>query len=222
MKKLSLFIVVMAAAIALVGVCENSASSQGVQPQVQTSLPKVVVFDTAHFFKDYKLFNDLMTALKTDVQAAEQEMNLAKEAIDRRIQQLPQLKANPDCTPAMYKQEEEKITQDQADLAVRVRIQKKEFMEREASIYNQVFEALQTEVQQYANARQVDLVLRVDETKANLEDPRTIIQKVNNPVVWYRPNSYVDITNILLTEMNRRYQPTVAGGGQAQGVAIPR
>lgn len=225
MKKQNLMIVIMAAAVALVGVLGTSSMAQtsGVTPTVQTALPKVVVFDTAKFFKEYKLFKDLMTALQADVQTQEQQMNKEKEALDSRTQNLPTLKQNPQCSPAQYKQEEEDIMKKKADLVARVSIMKREFMEREAAIYNQVFDALQTEVQQYANARQVDLVLRVDTTPANPEDAQSTIRRVNNPVVWYRPNSYVDITPILLSEMNRRYNP--AGGGAASmarpGVNVP-
>ena len=219
MKKQNLMIVFLATMVALVSVLGTTASAE------TTTLPKVVVFDTAKFFKEYKLFKDLMTALQADVQTQEQKMNQEKEALDARTAKLPQLKANPQCTPAAYKQEEENIMKAKADLVARVSIQKREFMEREAAIYNQVFDALQAEVLQYANARQVDLVLRVDTTPSNPEDPQSIIRRVNNPVVWYRPNSYVDITPLLLSEMNKRYNPIGAaqesGMVNRPGVAIP-
>ena len=172
----------------------------------------IAVIDIGAVFKDHLRFKAMMEKLKTDVQAADQSFKGETEKINKSVKQLQDLKPGaPD-----YKRLEEQITKEQSDISARASLQKKAFMEREAKIYYAVYQEIQDEVKYYAEAKGVGIVVRHNSDAIDPNNRNSVMAGINKTVVFQQPG--LDITNPILTELNRRYQ---SGGGNAPKQATP-
>jgi Skp family chaperone for outer membrane proteins len=101
-----------------------------------------------------------------------------------------------------YKGLEAQIAKRRADLQVQMQLQQKEFLQKEAKIYHDTYKALQSEVQYFAGQNSIDLVLWFNGEPVDPDQPRSILQEINKPVVYYAPD--LDITKIISDRLNQR------------------
>ena len=143
-----------------------------------------------------------MNDMKADVGRAETQVKAEREALRKLVERLKEFrKGTPD-----YKALAEEITKRQADISVKIRLQKEEFLQREAKIYYNVYQEILQEVDYYAAANGVTLVLRFNGDPADITEPETIIRDINKQVIWYTKNR--DITPVVLDRLNQRaYHP---------------
>jgi len=87
-------------------------------------------------------------------------------------------------------------------LNVRFQLQKKEFSKTEAKIYYMVYQEIQQEVDAFAQANGIAVVLKFKSEQADAEKPDEVLTELNKPVIWYARN--LDITPIILESLNRR------------------
>ena len=188
--------------------------------------PQIALLDVSAVFKNHRRMQAMMDDMKKDVERAEQAVRAEREAIRNLAERLKEFrKGTPD-----YRAIEEELTKKQADLSVRIQLQKKEFLQREAKIFYTVYQEIQQEVAYYASAYGVSLVLRSSSEQADIENPQEVLAYLNRDVVWNARQ--IDITNYILDRLNKRYggqQATQSGntksaGGTAyrQGVQVPR
>ena len=158
----------------------------------------VAVIDIGAVFKDHVRFKAMMDKLKADVQAADQSFKGETEKINKSVKQLQDLKpGTPD-----YKRLEEQVTKEQSDISARASLQKKAFMERRAKIYYSVYQEIQDEVKYYAEAKGVGLVVRHNSELIDPNNRNSVMAGINKTVVFQQPG--LDITNVILNELNRR------------------
>lgn len=159
--------------------------------------PTIALLDVSKIFKGHTRFQSMMAAMRKDVQRAEGEVRAEREAIRKLQERLPSFKGTPD-----YNAAEEDITRRRSELNVRVQLQRKEFLQREAKIYHVVYQEVLQEVNYYCSARNVDMVLRFNGDQGDPDSPETVLRRINKPVIWHAGR--LDITGIVLNEMNRR------------------
>ena len=80
-------------------------------------------------------------------------------------------------------------------------MQKNEFLQREATIYNNVYQELSQATDDYCRRNGIDMVLRFNGDPADMQRPETVLTFINKPVVWYDKN--LDITYPVLQDLNR-------------------
>jgi Skp family chaperone for outer membrane proteins len=155
-------VTMLVAAILGVAVGGASAEDQGTN---------VAIIDLSHIFKNHDGFNALIAEMKANVAATEEQLKLEQERIQTMAKNL---KDNPDFKPGTpeFSQMEAKITQDHAALQAEIALKKKEFMQREASIYYQVYQEVLQEVTYFCQQHQIGLVLRC--TTATRPIPTTL------------------------------------------------
>jgi len=151
-------------------------------------------FDTARFFKESVHFKAAIEELQKTIQDMESKMNAEKDELHKKTELLPLL------TEERRAEMTEQIKQAKADLVVRISIQRKEFMDREAAIYKEHWQRIQRVIAAYCKSNGITSVLRVDTKVISDSDPQAIIRMVNNPVVWYSPE--MDITDEILKKLN--------------------
>ena len=197
-------------AVAVLSWC--CVSSLGVaQGTVRPSAgPKIALLDISYIFKNHTRFKGQMEDMKVAVKNAEAQVQQEREAINKLIEQLQELnKGTRD-----YQQMEELIAKRQADLAVKVRLRKNDFLQQEAKIYHNVYQEIWQATDDYCKRAGIDLVLRFNGDPADVNVPQTVLAHINKPVVWHNKQS--DITPIVLQDLNR----TAVNGGTA-GRAAP-
>lgn len=189
----------------------------------QTAPPNgVALLDLSQVFKQHTRFQSEMDAMKKDVESAEAQMKRKTETLQQWMKQLKESKpGSPD-----YKQMEAQITKMRSDLQVEMQLMRKDFLEREAGIYNRYYQEIKAEVSYYASQRNLAAVLRFNRSEKESKNPQDVLEEINQPIVWNSPA--VDITQYIIDTVNRR---STSGGGTAPmgadrrnntGVPFPR
>ena len=216
MKRPNWYLVIAAATLCcglLAGPAVAQAPPASQAPAVPTA-GAVGLLDVNFIFKNHHRFKLQMEEMRADVERAEAAVQKEREAIQRLGEQLEQYKGTRD-----YKAMEQEIGDRQARLAVQVRMQQRDFLEREAKIYHNTYKEIWQEVDYYCRSQNLAMVLRFNGDPADPTKPEEVLRDINKPVVWYRNG--LDITGDILAALNRDQhrvgtQPPAGTSGAAQ------
>lgn len=207
------------AIVALAALGQIPAQAQPPAPAAQPAAPRpaaarpatpashAAVIDVGYIFKNHARFKTAMDKMKDEVLAAE---NLLKAERDRINGLMEQLKGFNVGTPEHRKLEAE-IAKAQGDFSVNAQLQKKDFMDREAKVYLQVYSEIEKAVSQFARENGIAVVHRFDGETVDNSDRNRILGSITKPIVYYDPQ--VDITPDILKMLNGA---AVAGTPAAQ------
>lgn len=164
----------------------------------QSAPPVVALLDVSYIFKKHARLKALMDEMKGDVDVAEARVKEQRDAILKLREQLNTFHpGSPD-----YKALEETVAKRQADLAIKIQQQKREFLIREAKNYYTVYQEIQQEVNYYCQSQGVAVVLRFSREAVDVDSPDSVLAEINKPVITYDRN--LDITDLILNQLNRR------------------
>lgn len=188
---------------------QPAAPRPAAQPGAQSAAPAshAAVIDVGYIFKNHNRFKAAMEKMKDEVLAAE---NLLKAERDRINGLMEQLKGFNVGTPE-YRKLEAEIAKAQGDFSVNAQLQKKDFMDREAKVYQQVYTEVERAVGQFARENGIAVVHRFDGEAVDNSDRNRILGNITKPIVYYDPQ--VDITPDILRMLNGA---AVAGTPAAQ------
>jgi hypothetical protein len=108
---------------------------------------------------------------------------------------------------------EAEIAKGQGDFNVNAQLQKKDFMDREAKVYLQVYNEIERAVSQFAREHGIAVVHRFDGDPVDSADRNRILGSITKPIVYYDPQ--IDITPDVLKMLNGA---AVAGQPQVRPV----
>lgn len=158
----------------------------------------VALLDLSRIFKEHTRFKAMMAEMRSDAQGAQAAVDQERQTIQRLNEQLQELKPGT----VQYKQLEQEIATRTADLNVRVQLQRKEFMLREAKIWHTVYKEVQREVNYYAINNGIAMVLRFNAEPVQEDNLEDVVRDMNQQVIWSAQG--MDITDIILQSLNRR------------------
>ena len=184
------------------------ALAQGVRPPARPQSGgsgAVAVIDISKIFKEHPGFRAKLDDMKKDVQAAETALRKDRDGIKNMVDQLKQYTAGS----PNYKRLEEQIATAQAQLQLKMNLQKKGFMEREAKVYYEVYKQIENEVKYFAQRHGISLVLRYNNIDMNPDDRQKVLAGVNKAVVF---QNNIDITYDILERI--RPPENARGGNQ--------
>jgi Skp family chaperone for outer membrane proteins len=167
------------------------------------------VIDVGYIFKNHARFKAAMDKMKDEVMAAENGLKAERDRINGLMEQLKGFNVG---TPEFKKLEAE-VAKAQGDFNVTAQLQKKDFMDREAKVYLQVYNEIEQAVSQFARQHGIAVVHRFDGDPVDSSDRNRILGNITKPIVFYDPQ--VDITPDVLKILNGA---AVAGAPQAQAV----
>ncbi|MFM7290723.1 MAG: OmpH family outer membrane protein [Planctomycetia bacterium] len=190
---------------AVVGLAHLSAFAQapvgvpqGQPQQVRPASPSshVAVIDVGYIFKNHGRFKAAMDKMKDEVMAAENALKGERDRINGLMEQLKGFNVG---TPE-YKKLEAEIAKAQGDFNVNAQLQKKDFMDREAKVYLQVYSEIERAVGQFARQHGIAAVFRFDGDPVDNSDRNQILRGITKPIVFYDEGN--DITKDILTMLN--------------------
>jgi len=178
------------------------------QPQAAAGpATHVAVIDVGYIFKNHARFKAAMDKMKDEVMAAENGLKAERDRINGLMEQLKGFNVG---TPE-YKKLEAEVAKAQGDFNVNAQLQKKDFMDREAKVYLQVYTEVERAVEQFAREHRIAVVHRFDGEPVDNSDRNQILRGITKPIVYFEPG--IDITPDVLKMLNG---PAVAAGGAAQ------
>ncbi|MEX0677631.1 MAG: OmpH family outer membrane protein [Pirellulales bacterium] len=171
-----------------------------------------VLVDMSEIMKHSARFNQSMEQLKKEYEAKAEEL---KRDGERGNQLTEELRNTPANSP-QRKQLEEQLLKMRADYELKGKKVTDEIRDSESRMVLGLVGELKGELERYAQANQVRLILRHDPTPPELTDPRMILQEIHKPIVY---QSGSDVTPAILGALNRGV-PT-AGAASTGRAAVP-
>ena len=189
------------------------AIPQGQPQQVRPTTPSshVAVIDVGYIFKNHVRFKAAMDKMKDEVMAAENALKGERDRINGLMEQLKGFNVG---TPE-YKKLEAEVAKAQGDFSVNAQLQKKDFMDREAKVYLQVYNEIERAVSQFARDNGIAVVHRFDGDPVDSADRNRILGSITKPIVYYDPQ--IDITPDVLRMLNGA---AVAGAPASQSQPV--
>ncbi|HVA48697.1 MAG TPA: hypothetical protein VNH11_20195 [Pirellulales bacterium] len=89
----------------------------------------------------------------------------------------------------------------QAEIQVQVNEQKRDFFEREARMYLEIYQEIMAEVGKYSDARGIGLVMRFNGDPLDENDPAGIQKQLNKAILYHKG---IDITDDIIRIVNAK------------------
>jgi Skp family chaperone for outer membrane proteins len=156
----------------------------------------VAVIDVGYIFKNHASFKVAMDRMKDEVLAAENSLKAERDRINGLMEQLKGFNVG---TPE-YRKLEGEVAKAQGDFNVTAQLQKKDFMDREAQVYLQVYGQIERAVAQFARENGIAVVHRFDGEPVDNSDRNRILGSITKPIVYF--DQQVDITPDILRMLN--------------------
>ena len=157
---------VLVAAVLSLGILFSPAMAQA--PRRPAGGPNVALLDVSYIFKNHARFKRMMEDMKADVERAEQQVEKEKEEMKNSAEKLQEFNKG---TPKLQQLEEE-LAKRQADLQVRVQLQKNQFLQQEATIYHNVYQEILQATEYYCKQNSIDMVLQVQRRPGRRQSAR--------------------------------------------------
>lgn len=167
----------------------------------------VAVVDIGEVFKSHPRFNQQIQALREKVKAYEQSLQQQAQTLK---QQRDAMSSTFKPGTTQYKQKEEELARQQAQMTTEAQLRRKDFLEQEAKVYYDTYQEVQGVVAQFAQKWRIGLVLRFSRVDMKIEDQNSILQGVNRPVVYY--DSSLDITDHIVNAIGGTAKAPARGG----------
>jgi len=154
----------------------------------------VAVIDISMVFEKYPKFQTQMKDLKTQVEEFEAWLRSEQQKLTKMREDLQGY------TPGsqQFKDKEEEMAKFQSELQVKMALQRKDFLEKEARIYYDAYNEVYQAVATLADRNEIKLVLRFNSDEMKPEDRGSVLQGVNRAVVFQRN---LNITNLVIREL---------------------
>ena len=205
---------VLAAAVLSLGVLFSPAVAQA--PTKPGGL-NVALLDVTYIFNNHVRFKRMKEEMTADVERATQQMNKEREELKKLAEKLQEFNKGTQ----NYQQLEEELAKRQAELQVRVQLQKNQFVQQEATIYHNVYQEIQQATEYYCKQNNIDMVIKFNGDPVDANNPQSIQNELFKPIVWYQKS--LDITPAILAELNRSaVDPRAAQPAQRPTVPFTR
>ena len=177
---------------------------------------RVAVIDIALIFKHHDRFNGQMGDIKRDIEQFEAYVRDQQKSIKARMEELQGYNA----TTPDYKSREADIARMQSELQVKIGLERKNFLEREAKVYYLIYKEIENSVKSFAQRARIGLVLRFNSEDMKEDDRTSVLQGVNRAVVY---NEGLDITPFIIADLNRRpFNPNEKPTGRCRAGISPK
>lgn len=174
----------------------------------QANAGEVAIIDLSYIFKHSKRFEQLSKDMEKDLELAEEEYKNDTSRLQKSFDQLKEFKKGTD----EYKEVEERLAKDNADLRVATDLKKKDFIEREARNHYVVYKEILARIEEFSEKHDISLVMVFDGEPIDANTSDSVLKGLNRQVVWYAKE--IDITADILEELNSSARPAPAGAAK--------
>lgn len=181
----------------VVSLCCPVSAALGQAPAAPSGGTRVALLDVDYIFTNHVRLKGMMEDLKREMQQAQAWSKQQYEALTKQKEDLQNYQKG---TP-QYKQMEEELASRQAQFNVQMQLKKKELFQREAAMFNNVYQEILQATDYYCKQNGIDIVMRFKGDSVDPQQPESIAGFIQRPVVWYQQG--LDITPIILQDLNR-------------------
>lgn len=204
---------IVAAVLAVVLTLSSPPLSRAQSPARESvapvSTPNVVVLDVALVFKSHVRFKQRMEEVRRDIDRFDKEFAQERQTIVGQGARLKDFKSG---SPE-YREIEERISRELAELRIKTVSRKNELLEREGRIYHETYQQIVAAVTHLADRYGFSLVVRYDSESIDSSDGGSIFKAINRDVVHQRG---LDISKLVIEQVNNPPVVATTGGGTSR------
>jgi Skp family chaperone for outer membrane proteins len=176
---------------------------------------RVAVIDIALVFKHHDRFNGQMADIKRDIEQFEAYVRDQQKLLKTKAEELQ----NYNASSPEYRTRETELARADADLKVKIGLERKTFLEREARVYYHIYKEIESSVATFSQRARIGLVLRFNSDDMKEDDRASVLQGVNRAVVYHQG---LDITRWIIEDLNRRpFNPVEKSGPPGTAPTTP-
>lgn len=173
---------------------------------VQAQSPsEVVLVDLTYVFKHHVGMSSAKKSLEEQLRLAQTDMEIRRQQVldmSRQLQGVP--KGSPE-----FAELENRLRDSQFEMQRDFDAKKREFLKKETQMLYATLKEVQDEVAGYCRQSGAKVALQFDGDPITAGDHNQILKDLNRPVLYW--DKSVDITPIILNQINGRHQARVPG-----------
>ena len=174
----------------------------------------VALVDFERLMTNYVRSKYIRDQIRKDKEGAETAIRKESAEVEKQKEKLKELRPNS----REFRKLEEQLASRMAELNVRIKIQQRDFQEREGRQFYALYVEISEEVRRFADAKGIQLVMPYSSEPVDPNVPETMQRQLSKSFVYINGP---DITEPVLQELNRRAVHTAknpgAGGGPGHG-----
>ncbi len=167
------------------------------------------VVDVAYLFKNLDEFKREREALKKEIKSQEEQIQRRLKAARAANKELQNLRGQDDADEAAVSKITIALAQMKAEMDVERQVMQKNFLNREAAIYEFVYNKIKAEIAAYAKEHRIRIVRRFirprkqEKPSDSSSNPRDILRRMNQDVLYVERDDF-DITDEILKRLNAK------------------
>lgn len=174
------------------------------------------MIDVTYILENYAKLKSAMEFYKSEAQKVEDALKRQRDDIAKRAEGMKTMApGSPE-----YKKLEEELTKAESDWKLEVASKRRDFAEQESTYYLKAYQELSATVKGYCERNGIQLVLRFNGAPIDPNNREMVQMEVFKMVLHY--DKSIDITDIILAEMNRSAGVAAQPRGPAPGQQPPR
>ncbi len=197
---------IVLAIVTLTTLVPSRASAQA-PADGQVSSPaghRIAVVDVAYIFKNHPGIRSEVQAVQDNLKAFDTKMKQEQAALKQLAEQLKQYKVG---TPDYQKLEAE-IAEKDSKLRLQMAGKQRELAQEEARIYFRNYERITAGVKVMADYYKINLVLRYNSDKLDLEKPESVVRGVMKNIVYHDQD--LDMTKAIMQYLTKQMEAQAA------------
>jgi Skp family chaperone for outer membrane proteins len=197
---------IMVAIVTLTTLVPESVSAQAPAPAQAPSSTghRIAVVDVAYIFKTHPGIRDEVSRIEKVMQDFQKDVKSKQAELQQLAGKLKQYKIGT----AEYTDLEKDLANRDAQLRLQMATKKRELADAEAQIYFQNYERITAGVKVMADFYKINLVLRYNSDKMDLEKPDTVIRGVMKNIVYHDED--LDMTKAIMQYLTKQMERQAA------------
>ncbi len=169
----------------------------------------VAVIDMGAVFESHPLFLSQLESLKQEIRQFEEEQNQLREGLMARFQVLRSQDAGTDS----FRQAEADIANQTANLDVQKRLRMRDFAQKEAKLYYEIYTDVSAKVTSYCQHYGIQAVVHYNSRPMDINNPATIMERIGSNVIYARPDREITeaIKQLCATASGQQGTPAASG-----------
>jgi Skp family chaperone for outer membrane proteins len=156
----------------------------------------IAIIDIGKVFDSHSGFKKELETLRIEAESLQQSVNQQRQKLAGNHDSLA-LQFTPGSDE--YRKQEKELAMSAASLDLDANTRMQELMTREANVHYHTYQEVNRYIAQYCEETGVRLVLRHSNIAMQPENPESIMQTVNAPIIYHLPER--DITEIIVARM---------------------
>ena len=195
---------IMVAIVTLSTLAPESVSAQAPTQAAPSTGHRIAVVDVAYIFKTHPGIQAEVSKIEKEMQAFQAEVKANRAELQQIAGKLKQYKVG---TPE-YQDLEKEIAQKEAALRLKMASKQRELAGAEARVYFRNYERITAGVKVMADFYKINLVLRYNSDKLDLEKPDTVIRGVMKNIVYHDED--LDMTKAIMQYLTKQMEQQAA------------